>query len=478
MILIFLIYGLAFFTMGLAIFIFPKRDSEFKLAKKIWLIAGFGVVHGINEWVDMFMLIKPVETPVADLMRLFILAVSYLFLVFFGLEMMDREKRKALVLKMLPAALCIFWITAIILNKDISLRNIWTRYLLGIPGSMLTAYALFLQTTELKKTNLKAVLRNLKLGILAFSFYGFFSGFIVPRAGFFPASFLNYETFLRITGVPVQVFRAACAVIMAYAIIRVLSVFECERNNKIKNLLEETQNFYRNLKQLEKTKDSLTHMIVHDFSNPLTAISGELQLLKMGGKEFNAEQKESLNSALTATKNIKRMMDNLLDINKMEENKLKLNYETFKLEDLIQQVVDQMNIMAQIENKTVSFDGVPNMPEISADKELLRRIIANLLNNAVKYSPSSGNVFIKSLFKKEDDNFYIQVKDAGKGIPEEYLDKIFDKFAQVENEKTKIGHGLGLAFCKMAVEAHGGKIWVESELDKGSTFYFTVPAKK
>lgn len=479
MILIFLIYGLAFFSMGLAIFILPKKCSAFKLADKLWLLAGFGIFHGINEWIDMFMLInKPAEIPLVEFTRLFILAVSYLFLVLFGAAIISEGKKKASVLKILLVFLSLVWIGAIILNKQLLLRVVWTRYLLGIPGSALTAYALFLQIAEFKRTNLVTVIKSLKLGVLAFSFYGFFSGLIVPRADFSPASFLNYETFFKITGIPIQVFRTVCAVIITYAIIRVLSIFEWETNNKIRNLLEKTRDSYRKLEQLEKIKDSLTHMIVHDLNNPLTAISGELQLLKMEEREFNAEQKEGLNSAFAATEDLKRMISNLLDINKMEENKLKLNYEKFKLEGFVQEVADQLSVMAQMENKTISLDAARNMPEMSADKELVRRTIANLVNNAIKHSPSGGNVLMKTFFKEEDNNFYIQVKDSGEGIPEEYLNKIFDKFVQVENEKAKMGHGLGLTFCKMAVEAHGGKIWAESELDKGSTFYFTIPAKE
>ena len=479
MILIFFIYGLAFFTMGLAIFILPKKCSAFKLANKLWLLAGFGIFHGINEWIDMFMLInKPAEIPLVEFTRVFILAVSYLFLVVFGTEIISEEKKKASVLRMLPVFLTIIWIAVIILNKQPSLRNTCTRYLLGIPGSALTAYALFLQIAEFKRMNLVTVIKSLKLEVVAFSFYGLFSGLIVPRSDFFPASFLNYETFFMMAGIPIQVFRAICAVVITYAIIRILSIFEWETNNKIRNLLKKTRDSYVKLEQLEKIKDSLTHMIVHDLNNPLTAISGELQILKMEEREFSAEQKKGLNSAFAASEDLKRMISDLLFINKMEENQLKLNCVEFKLEGLVQEVADQLSVMAQMEHKTISLDTAGDMPEMSADIELVRRTIANLVNNAIKHSPSGGNVLIKAFFKEEDNNFYILVRDSGGGIPEEYLNKIFDKFVQVNNEKAKMGHGLGLTFCKMAVEAHGGKIWVESELDKGSTFYFTVPANK
>ena len=108
---------------------------------------------------------------------------------------------------------------------------------------------------------------------------------------------------------------------------------------------------------------------------------------------------------------------------------------------------------------------------------LFRSVIANLINNAIKHSSPKGTVFVKVFFKQDDSNFYIRVRNSGEGIPKQYLDKIFDKFVQVEDEKAKMGKGLGLTFCKMAVEAHGGKIWVESEAGKGSTFYFTIPKK-
>ncbi len=233
----------------------------------------------------------------------------------------------------------------------------------------------------------------------------------------------------------------------------------------------------KQMEEYEKIKDSLTHMIIHDLNNPLMAISGRLQLLKMDEENFNEEQKESLNAALLASKDLKIMIGSLLDISKMEEGKLKIRAEDFQLKDLVVDVVGEMDIIAQKEEKSVSVDTSQDMPNISADKELVRRVIFNLISNAIKHSPSKGVILVKVFFKQEDQNFYIQVKDPGEGIPKEYLDKIFDKFVQVEDNKAKMGRGLGLTFCKMAVEAHGGKIWVKSELGKGSTFYLTIPLK-
>ncbi|MFH1552157.1 MAG: PAS domain-containing sensor histidine kinase [Candidatus Omnitrophota bacterium] len=578
MILVVFIYGLAFFVLGFAIFIFPKKDSVFKLAKNLWLIASFGIIHGVNEWIDMFILIKkPIEITFLKVIGLPILAISFLFLIQFGVKVIAEAKKKYSALKILPVSLFIIWVIATILSDQrLLLGGIWARYILGVPGIFLTAYALFLQIPEFKEKRLSIVARNLKLAISACLFYGILSGLIVPKAGFLPASIINYTTFLNIVGVPVQVFRSICAVVMAYGMVRVLSIFDWETKTRIKNAKEFTDNIlktmqdglfivspdctiqYMNkifmdtfgenaigkkcyevvkmdkeqcdlcpvkgqidigktetievpgiigektflvshtgmknpdgspalleifrditkLKQLEKAKDSLTHMIVHDLNNPLMVVSGRLQLLKMDEESFNQKQKENLNSALLSSEGLKGMISNLLDISKMEEGKLTLRPERFRIGDLAKEVLEQMSVIAQSGDKSVSLDVTEAMPDISADKELIRRVISNLINNAIKHSPSKGTILVKAFFNQDDGNVHIQVKDSGEGIPKEYLDKIFDKFVQVEDKKAKMGRGLGLAFCKMAVEAHDGKIWVESELGKGSTFNFTIPEKK
>ncbi|MFA5146747.1 MAG: HAMP domain-containing sensor histidine kinase [Candidatus Omnitrophota bacterium] len=244
---------------------------------------------------------------------------------------------------------------------------------------------------------------------------------------------------------------------------------------RTKKTIEEN---YKKLKELEGLKDSLTHMIVHDLNNPLTNITGFMQLLKMQSWDKLAQdQKDGLEIALAAGQELKRMTGNLLDINKMEEGKIKLRYEDFNLTDIAREVMEQLQILARFDNKTISMEIPGELPALSADRELIKRVIANLVNNSLKYTPPKGSITIKASFDKSEKKFRIQVRDTGDGIPKEYLDKIFNKFVQVETAKAKAGRGLGLTFCKMTVEAHGGKIWVESEPGKGSTFIFTLPLK-
>ncbi|MFH0827932.1 MAG: ATP-binding protein, partial [Candidatus Omnitrophota bacterium] len=245
---------------------------------------------------------------------------------------------------------------------------------------------------------------------------------------------------------------------------------------RIKSLHDKLEESYEKLKQLESLKDSLTHMIIHDLNNPLVGIMGNLQLLQMEiGKALGDAQRNSLEAALLSSEDMKRMIENLLDINKMEESKIKLRREDFKLDEAAREVVEQMRPLALWENKSILLEDSGQLPEISADKELVKRVIANLINNALKHIPQKGAIRVKVVFKSDERVFYLRVEDNGEGIPKEYLEKVFDKFAQVEDKMAKAGRGLGLTFCKLAVEAHGGKIWVESEPGKGSVFTFTLP---
>ncbi len=230
---IFFVYGLAFFILGFAILLYPKKDSSFKFASNLWLIAAFGISHGINEWLDMFLLFwKPRELTI---IRAIILPVSFFFLVQFAITTIVEGKRKYWALKAIPYILFTIWALLTALNTQrLLMGDILARYLNGTPGIFLTSYALILKLTDFKEITLPRFHVNLRLSAGAFLFYGVFSGLFVPEAGFFPATLLNYGVFLDKVGVPVQVFRAFCAIILAYSMTGVLSVFEYETKTRVK----------------------------------------------------------------------------------------------------------------------------------------------------------------------------------------------------------------------------------------------------
>ena len=230
MIFIWFVYGLAFFTLGLAIMVYPKRGSAFKLANHIWLIAAFGILHGINEWVDMFInLGEPFPPNVLKIIHIATLTGSFLFLIRFGTRIISESKKKYRLLEFLPIVLFTTWCAIVFFSSHKLLTgDIFARYLLGAPGVFLTAVGLFLQTPQFKETKLQGVTRNLRLTAIVFIFYGILAGLIVKKGAFFGANFLNYDTFLNTFGVPVQVFRALCACVLAYSTTKLLSIFHWE----------------------------------------------------------------------------------------------------------------------------------------------------------------------------------------------------------------------------------------------------------
>jgi PAS domain S-box-containing protein len=236
MIFIWFVYGLAFFALGLVILVYPKKDSRFSLANQIWLIAGFGILHGINEWLDMFIhLGEPFPPGILKIIRIATLVGSFLFLLRFGTKVISKTQQKHRFLKSLPVVLFAIW--AIILSlstQRLLMGDISARYLLCAPGAFLTALALLLQIPQFKETKLDAVIRNLRISAFVFACYAVFAGLIVKRAPFFPASVLNYDLFRDVLGVPVQIFRAFCAVVLAYSTTKILSIFRWETQEALR----------------------------------------------------------------------------------------------------------------------------------------------------------------------------------------------------------------------------------------------------
>jgi hypothetical protein len=243
---IFLIYGLAFFILGFAILLYPKRNSRFELACHVNLIAGFAIIHGINEWIDMFILInKPTVVAALEIGRSFTLPVSFLFLLFFGVRIIAIHKKGYLLFRWLPPVLMVIW-TILLFAEDgdrLLTCGILSRYLFCFPGAFLTAYALCLNFPQFNKTELTGAIRNIKVAAFAFLCYGVLGGLIVSKADFFPASVLNYTVFQAGIGLPVQLFRALCAIVLAYSMVRVLNIFNWEAQQA----LNETELRFRSI---------------------------------------------------------------------------------------------------------------------------------------------------------------------------------------------------------------------------------------
>jgi len=238
MILVWFVYGLAFFVLGLVILVYPKKGSKFDLARCIWMVGVFGIVHGLNEWLDMFISIGgPLPPNLLVRVRMFVLPASFFWLVLFGATVLSRNTKKRRLPRMVPGLLAVGWLLTLLLDEPSRqplVENIWSRYLLCVPGTLLTAWALLLERRRFRAMGLRSVTRDLAIGAATFVAYGVFAGLVVRKADFFPASILNYETFTSLTGLPVQLLRAICAVVAAWSIIRVLDVFRWESHEALR----------------------------------------------------------------------------------------------------------------------------------------------------------------------------------------------------------------------------------------------------
>ncbi len=226
-------------------------------------------------------------------------------------------------------------------------------------------------------------------------------------------------------------------------------------------------------RSLEKTRDDLTRTMVHDLRNPLTAISGMLSILQ-GDVALLPEQSEAVEIALESADRMSGLVNDILDVSRLENKQMPVERKTFALAPLATEVLKLQTVLA--DKKGIRLENaIPPETLAWADTGLISRVLQNLVGNAIKFTLPGGLVRVAASAGVNDrESLLIAVSDTGPGIPVEFQEQIFQKF--FTGWQRQSGTGLGLAFCRLAVEAHGGRIWVESQPGQGATFAFTLPA--
>jgi NtrC-family two-component system sensor histidine kinase KinB len=226
---------------------------------------------------------------------------------------------------------------------------------------------------------------------------------------------------------------------------------------------------------LERMRENLTHMIVHDLRNPLNSITSSLQLIRTAfiEKDETVPVMKLVGIAMRSGQKLYRLINSLLDLGRLEAGETELKKTPVSPESLVQEATEQIQPLALNREQTLAAHVIPGLPKVLADGELIVRVLTNLLDNAVKFTPKGGHITLS--VERTGEEMVFAVSDTGRGIPPESRQRVFERFGRLENAKGFKGTGLGLSFCKVAVEAHGGRIWVESEMGHGSTFYFTLP---
>jgi PAS domain S-box-containing protein len=231
------------------------------------------------------------------------------------------------------------------------------------------------------------------------------------------------------------------------------------------------------LRRSEQLKTDLLSTVSHELRTPLTAIKGfATTLLRTNVKWRKEEQRDFLQNIDQETDRLTHLIGNLLDMSRLEAGVLSLEKESYQVSEILESVRNRLNIITQ--NHKLQLEIPAGVPPVFADKMRIGQVLSNLIENAAKYSKKGSQIMVGA--ESSDNTVIINVTDRGEGIPYELLDKVFERFYQREAVVTgrRHGMGLGLSICRAIVEAHEGKIWVESKVGKGSRFSFSLPASK
>lgn len=410
---IFFIYGLSFFSLGMAVLFQARKGSDFRIGKYLWLLAAFGLLHGVNEWFDMFLLQPDVwsESGVKAIVisRYLIGKISYVFLFLFGISLLCDRKGFPRVPVFFAGFYAVVVAAFFIQGFYAGFSEDWSafsdgliRYFLAFPAALLTAGLFFAErrNPEIRQLNQPSVLYGLAgLGI-SFSAYAFFVGLVVKPAGFFPASVLNYETFTEFTGIPVQFFRAVCATSMVFFICKVLNIFEYETLHKLDNA-------YREIIRISNREQMRIGQDLHDdLGQQLTGIAYMNRVLReqlrtglyAEAGAVLSQIIEQLDRSIDTTRNLSR---GLFPVS-IEKEGL-----GFALREFAENTGKVFGAAC-----TVSME--PELKIRSNEQSIqLFRIVQEAVSNAIKHG-RAGHIAVE--IKKERQTVTLSVEDDGSGI--------------------------------------------------------------
>lgn len=422
--LIYFVYGLSFFLMGFAIAMNIRTFrslSNLALAKPLWLLAAFGITHGLSEWAEIFIPIQSqyISRQAIDTMLIakdLVVATSFLFLFYFGSCLTVDSLNKYKSLRHIPLAVYGFWLLNFIffpvfINSDLVwwmlAGETWTRYLLALPGAIFSSYALWLQNKSFNSSSHPAVAKNFRYAAVVFAVYAIVAGWVVPKAEFFPASVINVESFFNTFHIPIQVLRAACGIAMAYYVIRTLEVFDLEN----KKNLEEA--FRMNLLFQERNR------IGRDLHDGIIQ-----QIFVVGLQLENAYYliKEDVQAAQVWVKNGMEGLDNVVkDIRNYIMNLQPTNFEEPNLQKGLSRIIDNFRANSLVyvdfifhgESKGITNEQTKNIYHIAQET----------LNNILKHS---GATLVEIELAFLPEQVELRLRDNGKGFDTQILEKSGD----------------------------------------------------
>lgn len=500
--IVFFIYGLAFFSLGLVILAQPKEESKYGLASIFWLLAVFGLVHGALEWLDLWGIVRG-KTAALDTVKIPFLVVSYLFLFEFGrrLLLVSGKARPAplrwLVQKKVYAWVAAsFMVTFFMIPDRILATQISARYFLGLTGACYTGLGFFLYLKwacpqRMNAPSLLWIRKYFMLSAMAFLLYGIAAGLIVPVAGIFPANIINQEWFLSAFKFPVQLVRTACAVVAAIGVGNILRIFHQEwidsLDERVRQRTLELESAKYQADASNRSKSAFLAAMSHEIRTPLNGVVGMIDLLQQ--TPLNLEQQQMMGTVKDSAFSLLQIIDDILDFSKIEAGRLNVEQIPLSIAGTVEGVGDLLAPNATSKELCLMVYAAPDLPsEVQGDLVRLRQILFNLVGNAIKFTHSKGKenpgkVIIRADLSPVSDTgkswVDFRVTDNGIGMSKDALSGLFQPFTQADVSTTRRfgGTGLGLVITKRLTELMGGRITVESEPGQGSTFTVRIPFK-
>jgi len=234
--------------------------------------------------------------------------------------------------------------------------------------------------------------------------------------------------------------------------------------------------------ELQRMRDDLTNTIVHDLRSPLSSVLGSLYFVEeiIEGQAPDSPLREALTISIRGANKLMNLVNSLLDIARLSAGQALVELHPQRLEMILDAAVEYLLPLADDSEITLSKNVESDLPLVLIDEDKINRVLVNLIDNALKFTPRGGKVTVSAeRWLNGDDGLYVRciVRDTGPGVPPEYRSRIFERFVQIANRQgRRRGTGIGLNFCQLAVEAHGGRIWVEEAPEGGSEFSFTLQA--
>lgn len=487
--LIYQVYGLSFFVLGVVAFLLPKRHRVLPFAPHLFFLGLFGTLHGLLEFVSGERLHNSAAW--LDVSGLVLLVTSYAALLEFGRRTWNSSTNNyKLPGPVIYAAICLAVAGITFLTKDSRTGlEIGMRYLVGSPGAIISGVAIIFMPYASRSPHSRDIFNPWQyIAGSSLILYGVLTLFVSANdAASLPAWLLTNGGFYDNTGLPVQLARTFCAAMaaMSFTILvhRAGSYTEEQlvfhSMNLEKMVGERTIKLDDARKYAEKcnaAKSQFLSSMSHELRTPMNAIIGFSQLLKFD-EDLNDQQQDNVDEILNASHHLLDLINDILDLSKIEAGHINLSLESLELSPLVKECLSLTSPLADRHHIEITQE-IPEGILVNADRTRLKQALVNLISNAVKYNVKNGSVTICTC-PKDDDWIKIQIKDTGHGIHEDKIDELFKPFSRLGAESSEIeGAGIGLTITQQIIQAMKGEIYVESEVGKGSTFTLVIPLEK